>query len=218
MIPFSHHAHIFIGDTTKSRSRVFEYIENLGLSKNNSDLFIQEFNLFTVEDARKLKQYLSEKSHTGNPLVALVFTENFMYQAQNALLKTFEEPCDGVFIFFVIPYEHLLLPTFKSRAMIHYLKSSTEISPIDISVFHTGTLPKKFSLIDAFLKKKEDEEPTVIKREVQYFFDAYEEFLYNQKQKISEHTQTFDAIFFGREYLHDQGSSVKQLLEIVAVS
>jgi len=213
----SHHAHIFIGDPKTSKEVVFEYFKKEGVDfELESNQYIQETNVFTIEDARNLKRFVSEKSLDGGRMFVIIFTENFSHPAQHALLKTLEEPGNGVFVVFVTPREHTLLATLKSRALLHYLEVQKIPSPISVSIFQKANPAKKLQLVDEYLKKVKNDDTQDIKREVTHFLNAYEELLHEEggvKKNISQ----FDAIFFAKEYLHDQGSSVKQLLEYLAL-
>lgn len=218
MTILSHHAHIFIGDPKTSKDVVFEYFEKEGVNfETETNQYIQETNVFTIEDARNLKRFVSEKSNDGGRTFVLIFTENFSHPAQHALLKTLEEPGEGIHIVFVTPREHTLLPTLKSRVLVHYLESHDLPSPINVSIFQKAKPAKKVALIDEYLKKVKGDDSGDIKREITNFLNAYESLLH-KNSKLESQVKTFDAIFFAKEYLHDQGSSVKQLLEYVALT
>jgi DNA polymerase III delta prime subunit len=214
----NHHAHIFIGNPESSKDIVLEYLSDEGITPDTSDFHLYELSIFTIDDARELKRLVSQKAKQEGNLVVVVFTENFSHPAQHALLKTLEEPHAGVIIIFVTPREHVLLPTLRSRVMTHYLSPTELVSPIDVKLFEHASIPKKLSLIDDYLKKIKDDEALheTSRRDALYFLHAYESYLH-QNFKVAQKQKEFTAIFFAKEYLHDQGSSVKQLLEYVAL-
>lgn len=217
MTILSHHAHIFIGDPKHSKQKVFDFFEHEGIDLSAEKYFLQETNVFTIEDARELKRFVSEKTGEENRVYVLIFTENFSHPAQHALLKTLEEPNKKICICFVAPREHTLLATLKSRVHTHYLQKSEIPSPIDVGIFLKSNKAKRLTLVDNFLKKIKEEDDENLRREAGLFLDAYESALHKTK-KLAEFQKQFDAIFFAKEYIHDQGSSAKQLLEYVALS
>lgn len=213
----SHHAHICIGDPKTSKEVIFEYFKKDGINiETETNQYIQETNVFTIEDARNLKRFVSQKSSDGGRTFVIIFTENFSHPAQHALLKTLEEPGEKIYIVFVTPREHTLLLTLRSRVLIHYLQAKEILSPIDISTFKKATPAKKLACIDEFLKKVKHDDSGDVKREVVYFLDSYEKVLY--QDGVQNNIDKLEAVFFVKEYLHDQGSSVKQLLEYLALT
>lgn len=67
-----------------------------------------------IDDIRGLQDFLHTKS-TGVRLVVLDNADGMTLGASNALLKTLEEPSDGVFLILMSDYPSRLLDTIKSR-------------------------------------------------------------------------------------------------------
>jgi|GEM_PF-1705640 len=216
MTLLSHHAHIFIGNPRTSKERIFEYLRDEGVDTESQNIYVQETGVFTIGQARELKRFVSQKSTNGQDLFVLILTENFSFQAQHALLKTLEEPKKGVCILFVTPRVHTLLSTLRSRVQLHYLTVSKSISPIDVSVFKNTHVGERIAMVNSYLQKVKNEESENVRHEVHYFLNAYEEKLYEEK-KIEKNIKEFEVLFFVKEYITDQGSSVKQLLEHLAL-
>lgn len=215
----NHHAHIFIGEVNNHNNTiVLDYLTESGLGGEQTNLYPFSMELFTIDHARELKQLVSEKSQDGKQIVVLIQTSQFSHPAQHALLKTLEEPHKGVTIIFITPREHLLLPTLKSRVLIHYMTPSELVTPIDVKLFEKGNVAKRLKLVDEYLQKIKDDESLheSSRRDALAFLQAYESHLYNLGT-IETRKKEYDAIFFAKEYLSDQGSSVKQLLEYVAL-
>jgi len=84
---------------------------------NNPDLIVLRYGLFSVEDARKLIDvaYRSASGDTGKLIVASA--PRLFHEAQNALLKVFEEPPEGVTLVLIVPSTGILLPTLRSRLL-----------------------------------------------------------------------------------------------------
>lgn len=67
-----------------------------------------------IDDIRRLQEYSQTKGH-GVKVIVLDAADTLTLGAANALLKTLEEPRDGVFLILISDYPSRLLPTIKSR-------------------------------------------------------------------------------------------------------
>jgi hypothetical protein len=71
-----------------------------------------------IETVRELEHFLSLKvpgTHTPNRAVIIVDAHQLTTEAQNALLKTIEEPPSGTVLILTVAHEQALLPTIRSR-------------------------------------------------------------------------------------------------------
>ena len=124
-----HHAYIiegFSGRYTKFFLDFFASILNIdegsGKSANSSPNFLHiKNNQLDIDDARKIVEFNSQKSFGVALGKKVIFIEmnGAGHQAQNALLKTLEEPSPNTYFFILIPKVSLLLPTIKSRVQIY---------------------------------------------------------------------------------------------------
>lgn len=75
-----------------------------------------------IEQAKEIKHFLSLKPvRRYNTVHRVVWVENgelLSREAQNALLKTLEEPPKGTLLILSVPSEHELLPTITSRCQV----------------------------------------------------------------------------------------------------
>ncbi|MEG0857831.1 MAG: DNA polymerase III subunit delta' [Terrisporobacter sp.] len=77
---------------------------------------------FGVDEIRELISEVNKKPFEGNKKVIIIHEGNKLtIQAQNALLKTIEEPPSGVFIIMLCESLELVLDTIKSRCQIYKL-------------------------------------------------------------------------------------------------
>lgn len=67
-----------------------------------------------IDDIRRLQEYSQTKGH-GAKVMVLDGADTLTLGAANALLKTLEEPRDGVFLILITDHPSRLLPTIKSR-------------------------------------------------------------------------------------------------------
>ncbi|MBP8590888.1 hypothetical protein KBI33_00240 [Candidatus Shapirobacteria bacterium] len=83
----------------------------------------------TIEAVRQAKIWLARKPFSGNKkIVIIVEAQNLTLPAQNALLKTLEEPPANSRLILTIPNPALLLPTVVSRCQIIHLQPKQNIS------------------------------------------------------------------------------------------
>ena len=82
----------------------------------------------TIEKIRELKQTLSFKPIKSKQEIAFIFeAQKMTIAAQNALLKTLEEPPGESLLILTAPNSDLLLPTISSRCQIINLSAKSEI-------------------------------------------------------------------------------------------
>jgi DNA polymerase III subunit delta' len=78
-----------------------------------------------IEDVRELEHFLALKipgSKTVSRLVIIEDAHMLTLEAQNALLKTLEEPPSGTVVVLTTAHEHALLPTIRSRVQTLQVK------------------------------------------------------------------------------------------------
>lgn len=103
-------------------------IENLLKDKSFKNphpdlLYFTENDKLGVEQAKKIREHLSIKPiMTKGKALVLENAANLTLDAQNALLKTLEEPPDEALILLGTDNEFQLLPTILSRCEISYLE------------------------------------------------------------------------------------------------
>ncbi len=121
-----------------------------------------------IESVRELEHFLSLKvprDQTNNRVVIIEGAQSLSLEAQNALLKTLEEPPDGTLIMLTVDSEQSLLPTIRSRAQIisvkkppkqlldgHFQTDNFEDSAITQAYAVSGGLP---GLMSALLTEAE---------------------------------------------------------------
>jgi DNA polymerase III delta prime subunit len=177
----------------------------------NPDLYERSFGAFGIDDARALSERASLRA-LGKRRVFLIAVDSISPEAQNALLKTLEEPPAGALFFFLHPAPQTLLPTVRSRVQIidlpHRIKTS---GAIDIDAFLKATPAKRLDIVKPLLEKSEDDKRDL--GEILAFLSALEETLYANKASA----EALHALYRARKYIGDRGALVKPLLEKVAL-
>lgn len=127
------HAHLITGQDGIGKSNLAKEIAHklLNLSKDKSTVDIVEYRTdkrsFGVDDVRGIIEETNKKPFGGDKKVIIIYHgEKLTVQAQNALLKTIEEPPKGVYIIITTESTELILDTIKSRCQIHKLLRLSE--------------------------------------------------------------------------------------------
>ncbi len=214
-----HHAY-FISSFKDAALHIKNFLKDkfkIGYDKN-PDFFHEKFESFGIEDSRRIKElHLSRGFTQGSKKIFIIETANITHEAQNALLKIFEEPNENSHFFIVMPSSHALLPTLKSRL---YILRSENPEILDQDLFDEVEkflrLNKKdmVTYVDALAKDISDEK--LDKSDAQKFLAALEVIVY--KKKGVEAVNGLKAILKARDYLNDRSASAKQLLEYVVLS
>ena len=232
----SHHANLIVGNA-QTRDQLISILEKQHkiTAQGNPDFFIRNYETFTIDDARQIKQLHSsrplldaDKKNPGAGKKFFVLTMNgATVEAQNAMLKLLEEPAEYAHFFLIIPSAHLLLPTVKSRMSqaegffsdAKLTKNSskslnpeiTEQAEVFLKANQTKRLDMVKKLVDEISKEKKTKQDAII------FLDAVQEIVYKEKG-VKNGKSSLDAIEIARNYLNDRAPSVKMLLEYVALN
>lgn len=98
---------------------------------------------FGVSSVRTVLEETNKKPYEGDRKVIILYNCELMTQeAQNALLKTVEEPPDGIFLILLSDSLEMILDTIKSRCEIYRLTPlSKEDTERYLEIFYKNTAP-----------------------------------------------------------------------------
>lgn len=114
----AHHAYVYAGGIEAGITSAREFAEReLGLPDGSPDISVFSYQHFSVEDARSLGAFAAQAPTQGDQKVIVLTAGRLFHEAQNALLKLFEEPPHGTTLILVVPAEGMLLPTLRSRVL-----------------------------------------------------------------------------------------------------
>lgn len=152
-----HHAYFIGGDREDVKSEVISFIESLNISiSGNPDVTFREYETFGIDDARWLKER-QEKSAFGEGKKIFIIAFNFItIEAQNALLKVFEEPTADTIFFTIAPSSAILLPTLRSRLSMISLSNIENVSNKEAEEFLRADIDSRLKMTEKF-KEKENE-------------------------------------------------------------
>jgi DNA polymerase-3 subunit delta' len=130
-------------------------------------------------------------------------------ESQNSLLKMLEEPRSNTYFFIIIPSKKIILPTVLSRAQVFEYKKEVEISD-DTLAFIRATPAKRLDMVKRMLDDLKAEKRT--KQSIIEFVEEVERHAHEQGDYVA-----LRRLLEIKDYIKDQGASVKQLLEYIAV-
>lgn len=127
------HAHLIAGEDGVGKGKLAnilaKFILNGDLDREYVDIinYSSEKSSFRVDDVRDIIEEVYKKPFEKDKKVIIIHEGNKLtIQAQNALLKTIEEPPKGVYIIILCESLELILDTIKSRCEIYKLKPLTK--------------------------------------------------------------------------------------------
>lgn len=147
------HAHLIVGEDGIGKSLLAKAFSEviLGIDQRVNHVDIIHYktneNSFKIANVREVVAEVNKKPYEGDKKVIILYDgEKFTTEAQNALLKTIEEPPSGVYIIILTRSSELILDTVKSRCQIHKL---SPLNSLDLERF----INRDFKNIDVNIKK-----------------------------------------------------------------
>jgi DNA polymerase-3 subunit delta' len=224
-----HHAYLIEGGKEYVLPQVFEFIEGLGIKTvGNGVVNHISLDTFKIDDARNLKSYAIEKSLGSSKKVFIISVNSFLLEAQNSLLKLFEEPIENTHFFLIIPDKNSLLDTFVSRFFFISEKNITnqDTSISNVKKFIKMPLKDRLDFIKDLLKEEEEVDEEGLesgsvessRTKALKFINTLESTLHEHTPRTVLGTSIFEHIWKVREFLRMPGSSAKMLLESIALA
>lgn len=214
-----HNLHILEGERDFLIEHVRNFLEkdfNFPISQNQF-YFEKKYDIFLIDHAREVISLQSRHTPENEKTIFVISCSSMTPQAQNSLLKTFEEPSLRTHFFLIVPFGAKILDTVKSRAV-----------KIDIDDFSKKEI-KKNKKTESFLEQgfadriktvtkivKDYKEEKISKTDINNFLNNIEKELY--ERGLKENVDNLKDLQMVRKYLFLNGSSVKVLLEFLAVS
>lgn len=175
----------------------------------NPDVHVRKYQGFGIDDAIELRDRSSRRPVGGLRRIFIIVTSGMTREAQNALLKTLEEPSADAMFFFVVPAPETLLLTLRSRAQTLVLPNVREEKVlVDVGKFLAATGEKRLDMLKPLLEKDADD-----KRDM----GAIVGFLSSLERTLTKKPEALRAVYRARKYIGDRGALVKPLLEQVAL-
>ncbi len=189
--------------------------------KGNPDVVVLRHGLLSVEDARGVVDLVAGAAFKGEYKVIIVSASRVYHEAQNALLKIFEEPPPGTYLFLVLPTLGGLLPTLRSRVGIitsDEEKKKNSISPM-ATEFIKASREKRSAIIKKLTSGKDEEERRERRDEALQIVNGIETTAYQLMRKGGSKAIAglLSDIAVLRGYLYDRSAPVRMILEHIAI-
>lgn len=204
-----HHANLIIGGE-KILDKVFSFVEGLGVkTQGNENFILEKKDKFLINDARNIFEKHLKKT-PKDELQVFVLSFNFITtEAQNALLKMFEEPRPRTHFFIIAPSKSLFLETILSRVNL-ILTSDIDHQSLARN-FLKKNIGERIKFISDLTKKIKDEK--AVKQDAIDLLSSLE-FQLEKDRKF----ESLKSVIEARKYINLNGASVKILLENVALN
>ena len=193
--------------------------KELGMNaKGNPDFVVLHYGLFSVEDARHVLEVAASVPLIGEHKVIVISANRVYHEAQNALLKLFEEPPPNTLLFFVLSSLGGLLPTLRSRVEIletvPRLRSGRQEIANAAEQFLAASKEKRSAMIKKLTSGKDEEERRELRDEAIAILNGVEAIAYEKygftKPVISELLSDISIL---RGHLYDRSAPVRMILE-----
>jgi len=205
-----HHTNICIGNRGEIIKDIDELISKIPKTVSHIERLVYEYDKFLIKDAHHIFSiHLHKTARDAMQIICIAFnaTNN---ESQNSLLKMLEEPRSNTYFFVIVPSKKIILDTVLSRAQIFEYKNEITIST-RTQDFITKPCAQRLDEVKKIIDDLKNEKIT--KQSVIEFVEEIEKYAHEKKNMI-----LVKRISDIKEYLKDQGASVKQLLEYVAVT
>ncbi len=202
-----HHAYLFVGHKAEEIVQKLKHFleEKVGVkTSGNPDVLHNKYETFTIDDARSIAASESLKSVGGGRKIFIIETDSMTEEAQNSLLKIFEEPSLGTHFFVVTPQD-IILPTLRSRMQVIFHDTNEEKRKSILKL----SLAERVQLVRELVEGISDEEKT--KQDAIIFLNNVEKELYDLG--VEKNAKSLEICDLTRKALYDRGAPVKMILE-----
>ncbi len=207
-----HHAYFLMGDATEIFEGLNNFLnEQMGFETlGSADFWHERYNTLNIENARLIAENQGRRDFSLGKKIFVIEADFITEEAQNALLKVFEEPTVGTH-FFIISPQDMLLPTLRSRVMVEFCESDDRKKSKSILNME---LSERLEKVKEITEAISDEEKT--KQDAIKFLNQIERELY--KLGVEKSHNSLQVCEKTRASLYDRGAPVKMILENLVLS
>ena len=205
-----HHAILFEGDTTQALKAAERYIKDiLGITmQQNPDVVHFILERFTIEHARELKEQAAQ-TPLGSARVFIIKTTSILGEAQNALLKLFEEPSSRSHFVIILPNASQLLPTVRSRLLHAGTFTQQERQLERAELFLSSTIGERIEMVEDIIKNKDRTTARELIHEIEHALHS---------KGVTNNVESLKDVALASQYILDTSSSVKHVVLHIATT
>lgn len=213
----SHHAYYIEDSLANFDAYAQQLRESEHIESHDPNFVAQNYEKFGIDEARALIQ-LSSLKNTSSRALFFIGAASMTSEAQQALLKLFEEPQTGTTYILLVPHG-TLLPTLKSRFMEfpQYEQGRTLLKKTqaggEAREFLRWPYKKRSDWITVTLKNEDG-----VRERVRAFLNELEAELHPKIGESQDIREGLAEIAHFREYLSDRAPSLKMILEHFAAT
>lgn len=216
----NHHAFVIEAETEQGITIAQEWlVREFGMKmQNNPDVLVLRHGLLSVEDARKIAEAAAGAPFSGEHKAVIISANRAYHEAQNALLKLFEEPPPGLYLFVILPSLGGLLPTLRSR--VQELRGTENgrqkiILPKIAEEFLKAGKEKRSALIKKLTSGRDEDERRENREEAIVLVNGIEAAAYaavrsGERKGVAELLSDIATL---RTHLYDRSAPVRMILE-----
>lgn len=230
-----HHAYLIEHGKEEGIRIVHELMNEFGIATTgNPDFHEYVLDVLLLEHANNLRREQSFYGAGGAKKIFLVAFNTIGHEAQNALLKTLEEPTEGTHFFFITETREHLLPTFLSRVQVianqSLVASGQWLGKTAGEEFLAASISERMKMIEPMTKAKTDDKPKA-KENARDFLESLERALYRGVSLALEGdssvkdvgtsrdaTSALENVILAKRHLSGRAPSLKLLLEHLALT
>jgi hypothetical protein len=206
-----HHAYLVIGNRGSALDQIKEeLVTYLGLKSlvSHPDVWLEDFEAVGISESRLLKERQSRRPLIAGRQFFVWGVGSITAEAQNALLKTFEEPTTNSHFFLVAEEEEMFLPTLRSRCQV-IRHSQAADAPDDLAQrFLFGDIAERMKLAEKVADR--GRQPAL------EFVRQVETGLHQELIPSPDNLLAYDGLSTALRWLKSRSSSPKLVLEYLA--
>lgn len=215
-----HHFNIIESGSEKEVGQICEEILSFQ-TQANPNYFYQKYDTFLVDDARELIERQNRKHKSNESAVFAIECGSINIQAQNALLKIFEDSKSDNYFFLLISQVNVLLPTLLSRAVVYKNNSRQDIESVsdfpNLDELRKMTLKKRMDLVTKWMTEYKKEK--IQKTDLNDFLHSIilelnQEILEGKTENAKKLKQISDI----SEFFNNNGAHIKSILEFAMLT
>ncbi len=213
-----HHAYLIEGDRELIVPEIVSFLQTINVATvANPDFAHITIDNFKIDDALSLRTMGEQKGYTDNKKIFIVSANSLSLDAQQTLLKMFEEPILNTHFFLVVPDKNALVRTLISR--FYFIDASGEKKNLkETQKFFALTPTARIAFLKDFLEEGDEDEGMVAtdssRAKSLRFLNDLEAVLHAD---IAANSESLEHILQVRKFLRQPGSSTKSLMESVAL-
>ncbi len=213
-----HHAYFVENGGKSIAGQILDFFEKeFSVSaRNNPDIFHQSFETFTIDDGKRLRHRAGTRP-VGQKKIFIIETRFFTTEAQNVLLKLFEEPGKNMHFFIISPSSGILLETLRSRLFVISLTGKKNAGSVDTSHFLSLTPAKRLEFLAPVIKNRDRLSSLDFLKDLK--IELYRRLRSEQSRFALKPYQAKNVreITSCEKYLHGRAPSLKLILERVSL-